>query len=84
LVVTTALDSISYRSNGNKIRHSSEDDMTIAIEKPALSSAVTKFLDKEHRLLIDGKWIAAKRWVAQTSAFEVCGSSLGSRSRTGG
>jgi phenylacetaldehyde dehydrogenase len=37
-----------------------EDDMTIAIEKPALSSAVAKFLEKEHRLLIDGKWVGAQ------------------------
>ena len=34
--------------------------MTIAIEKPALSSAAAKFLNKEHRILIDGKWVAAK------------------------
>ena len=34
--------------------------MTIAIEKPALSSAAAKFLKKEHRMLIDGKWVAAR------------------------
>ena len=34
--------------------------MTVAIEKPALSSAAAKFLEKEHKLLIDGKWIPAK------------------------
>src|SRR5580700_2715022 len=37
-----------------------EDKMTIAIEKPALSSAAAKFLEKEHRLLIDGKWVPAQ------------------------
>ena len=34
--------------------------MTIVIEKPALSSAAAKFMKKEHRLFIDGKWVAAK------------------------
>jgi phenylacetaldehyde dehydrogenase len=34
--------------------------MTIAIEKPALSSAAAKFMAKEHKMLIDGKWVAAK------------------------
>jgi phenylacetaldehyde dehydrogenase len=34
--------------------------MTIAIEKPALSSAVAKFVSKEHGMLIDGKPVAAR------------------------
>ena len=34
--------------------------MTVAIEKPALSSAAAKFVEKEHKLLIDGEWVAAK------------------------
>jgi phenylacetaldehyde dehydrogenase len=34
--------------------------MTLTIEKPALSSAVEKFLKKELKLLIDGKWVSAK------------------------
>jgi len=34
--------------------------MTIAIRKPSLGSAVTAFLAKPHRLLIDGKWVEAK------------------------
>jgi acyl-CoA reductase-like NAD-dependent aldehyde dehydrogenase len=34
--------------------------MTIAIRKPALGSAAAAFLAKEHKLLIDGKWVAAK------------------------
>jgi phenylacetaldehyde dehydrogenase len=34
--------------------------MTVAIEKPALSSAAAKFVEQEHKLLIDGKWVPAK------------------------
>ena len=34
--------------------------MTITIEKPALSPAAAKFLKKEHRILIDGSWVAAQ------------------------
>src|SRR5580658_7865685 len=34
--------------------------MTITIERPSLSSAAEVFLAKEHKLLIDGKWVAAK------------------------
>ena len=34
--------------------------MTIAIEKPALSSTAAKFLAGEHKILIDGKWVAAQ------------------------
>src|ERR1035438_8034476 len=34
--------------------------MIIAIEKPALSSAAARFLNKKHQMLIDGKWVAAK------------------------
>ena len=34
--------------------------MTIAIRKPSLGSAAASFLAKHHKLLIDGKWIAAK------------------------
>ncbi len=34
--------------------------MTVTIEKPALSSAAAKFLKKEHRILIDGKWVTAR------------------------
>src|SRR5215469_1283430 len=34
--------------------------MTVAIQKPALSSAAAKFVGKEHKLLIDGRWVAAK------------------------
>src|ERR1700684_574468 len=34
--------------------------MTITIDKPALSSAAASFLRKDHKLFIDGKWIAAK------------------------
>jgi len=34
--------------------------MTIAIRKPALGSAATAFLAKDLKLLIDGKWVAAK------------------------
>jgi phenylacetaldehyde dehydrogenase len=34
--------------------------MTIAIRRPALGSAATAFLAKEHRMLIDGKWVAAR------------------------
>ena len=34
--------------------------MTIAIRKPALSSAATAFLAKKHLLLIDGKWVDAR------------------------
>src|SRR3984957_6284147 len=41
------------RSDGRQI-------MTIAIRKPALGSAATAFLAKELKLLIDGKWVAAK------------------------
>ena len=34
--------------------------MTITMEKPALGSAAAKFLAREHKLFIDGKWIAAQ------------------------
>ena len=34
--------------------------MTIAIRKPSLGSAATKYLAKKHKLLIDGKWVEAK------------------------
>jgi len=34
--------------------------MTIAIRKPALGSAAAAFLSKELKLLIDGKWVAAR------------------------
>src|ERR1700733_8805851 len=34
--------------------------MTITIERPSLSSAAETFLAKEHKLLIDGKWVAAR------------------------
>src|SRR5580704_4308485 len=34
--------------------------MTITIERPSLSSAAETFLAKEHKMLIDGKWVAAK------------------------
>ena len=34
--------------------------MTITIEKPALSAKAAKFLTKELKLFIDGKWVAAK------------------------
>jgi phenylacetaldehyde dehydrogenase len=34
--------------------------MTIAIRKPSLGSAATSFLATDHKLLIDGKWVAAK------------------------
>lgn len=34
--------------------------MTITIEKPALSSAALKFVAKEHKMFIDGKWVAAQ------------------------
>jgi phenylacetaldehyde dehydrogenase len=34
--------------------------MTIAIRRPSLGAAATAFLAKEHRLLIDGKWLAAQ------------------------
>src|SRR5579862_8808261 len=44
----------------SEIMRSGEDHMTIAIEKPALSSAAAKFLAKDHKLLIDGKWVSAR------------------------
>ena len=34
--------------------------MTIAIRKPSLGSAATSFLATDHKLFIDGKWVAAK------------------------
>ncbi|HLX44842.1 MAG TPA: aldehyde dehydrogenase family protein [Bryobacteraceae bacterium] len=34
--------------------------MTIAMERPALSSAAATFLGKERKLFIGGKWVAAK------------------------
>jgi phenylacetaldehyde dehydrogenase len=34
--------------------------MTIAMERPALSSAAATFLSKERKLFIGGKWVAAK------------------------
>jgi phenylacetaldehyde dehydrogenase len=34
--------------------------MTIAIRRPALGSAATAFLAKEHKMLIDGKWVGAR------------------------
>lgn len=34
--------------------------MTITIQRPSLSSAAETFLAKEHKLFIDGKWVAAK------------------------
>jgi len=34
--------------------------MTLTIEKPALGSAATTFLTKELKMLIDGKWVAAR------------------------
>ncbi len=34
--------------------------MTITIQKPALSAKAAKFLTKELKLFIDGKWVAAK------------------------
>jgi phenylacetaldehyde dehydrogenase len=34
--------------------------MTVAIQRPPLSSAAAKFLAKELKLFIDGKWVAAK------------------------
>ncbi|MGO4126713.1 aldehyde dehydrogenase family protein [Inquilinus sp. YAF38] len=34
--------------------------MNIAIAKPRLGSAAAAFLAKEHKLLIDGKWVAAR------------------------
>jgi phenylacetaldehyde dehydrogenase len=37
-----------------------KDDMTITMEKPPLGSAATKFLGKEQKLFIGGKWTAAK------------------------
>src|ERR1700681_1179382 len=33
---------------------------TTTIQRPSLSSAAEAFLAKEHKLLIDGKWVAAK------------------------
>jgi phenylacetaldehyde dehydrogenase len=34
--------------------------MTITIQKPAVSAKAAKFLTKELKLFIDGKWVAAK------------------------
>jgi len=34
--------------------------MNVAIAKPRLGSAAASFLAKEHKLLIDGKWVAAR------------------------
>jgi phenylacetaldehyde dehydrogenase len=42
--------------------------MTIATERPALSSAAAAYLRKERKLFIDGKWVAAKS--GQTFAVE--------------
>src|SRR6202142_2608837 len=33
--------------------------MTVTIEKPALGAAAATFLAKKHKMLIDGKWVAA-------------------------
>ena len=51
---------VECRCDKYKATFSREDDMTIAIEKPALSSAAAKFLAKEQKFLIDGKSVAAK------------------------
>ena len=37
-----------------------ETDTTVAIHRPALSSAVAAFLAKKHQMLIDGKWVDAR------------------------
>src|SRR5262245_15479760 len=37
-----------------------EESMIIAVRKPTLSSGATSFLAKERKILIDGKWVAAK------------------------
>jgi acyl-CoA reductase-like NAD-dependent aldehyde dehydrogenase len=42
--------------------------MTIAIRRPALGSAATAFLAKQHQMLIDGKWVDARS--GQTFAVE--------------
>jgi phenylacetaldehyde dehydrogenase len=42
--------------------------MTLTIERPALSSAVEAFVKKDLKLLIDGKWVAARS--GQTFAVE--------------
>ena len=34
--------------------------MTITLERPALGSAAEKFLKKDHKIFIDGKWVTAK------------------------
>ena len=34
--------------------------MTVTIEKPELSSAAASFVAKQHKLLIDGKWVEAQ------------------------
>jgi phenylacetaldehyde dehydrogenase len=34
--------------------------MTITTERPSLSKAAAAYLSKERKLLIDGKWVAAK------------------------
>src|SRR5271155_2125262 len=34
--------------------------MTITIQRPSLSSAAETFLAKEHKVFIDGKWVAAR------------------------
>ena len=36
-----------------------EVPLTIAIRKPSLGSAATSYLAQQHKLLIDGKWVAA-------------------------
>src|SRR5580658_8202387 len=36
------------------------DHMTVAMQRPSLSPAAAKFLAKELKLFIDGKWVAAK------------------------
>src|SRR5580658_8613567 len=36
------------------------DHMTVAMQRPSLSPAAAKFLAKELKLFIDGKWVAAR------------------------
>jgi hypothetical protein len=40
--------------------HFTEDDMTIAIRKPALGPAAATFIAKDLKMFIDGKWVSAK------------------------
>ena len=55
--------------------------MTIAIRKPSLGSAATTFLAKDHKLLIDGKWVAAKS--GETFQVEDPATRRGHRPRSG-